>query len=252
MRAISVSLGLMTVMVLTSAIVVWSVNHPIPSPHVAAPHSAAAIKKRVTPVPIVKPEPAPQMSHADQAMHAIVSSREAYQLAQIGLECEPVLGLYTKLGLKDPQRFEACAKYLTEPLPDWRYWQAKALEGRDLLARLHIEQEAWLTTHDKEHWRELNETMKEARRSGDAEVLFMLAQAWLNPEIGGRDPTAGLALLIEACGTLGCSLDDPRFGKGCVDTGACASGMTLLDQMEQAYGAKAMQAAVALNEEKQN
>jgi hypothetical protein len=211
--------------------VLWRAAPP-PQPAPVAPMAPTEFR-RVPPAAAAAPRHAPArdpLPTPRQDAHA------AYRLAQEGRACSAALGLYRILGTQT-EGFDKCAKYLNgEPLPDWRYWRERALAEGDLLARLGQQGQA------------LADAVEDARDSSDPEVQFTLAWVLLR-ERNGHDPTQPLALMIRACTALGCAVEDPRYGMGCLDNGTCASGTTVLDQMEQMFGAGAMQAATAMIEE---
>ena len=188
----------------------------------------------VQPAPAPAPAPAPPAAPTKPPAPAVQAkdAHATYRRAEEAKACSGALGVYKATGVQMGP-FDRCAQYLDgEPLPDWRALQAQALAQGDLLARLNFQQ-----------GQALRDAMVDARESADPEVQFVLA--WrLMGESHGTVPTEALALLVRACAGLnGCPVEDPRFGMGCLDRGTCASGMTVLDQMEQMFGAGVMQAA---------
>ena len=240
MTTLRKTVGLGLVLIAAAGVIVLRSSPQQSPPLFAAP--APTVMTTATPVaPVITaatPKPAPQQ--VDEA-------REAYKLSLIAKDCKYVMWMYEKEGQQDPKLWDQCKRYLTEPLPDWKLLEVKALEGRDLLARVQIESVDYLTMGNKESYEQLVETIKEVRASNDAEAQLALAFMMMNPEIGGPDITAAMAMMIKACSVDGCPIEATPHGRDCLANGQCASGTSMLDYYGDVVGPGIMQAAAELN-----
>jgi hypothetical protein len=169
--------------------------------------------------------------HLASQPHGLEQSRAKFR--REALRCEKLFG-------EDP-----LAEYdLPEEARDFRYWSSLAVASKDPVA---IMGRAFQTvanrpaTRDAEQDRVFREALladiRVAVSSRDAAALFKVGGLLAYPSVGAS-PEPGYAWQVAACAAgYDCSLANPDWGFGCVESGACLAGETWLDTLQRDLGA---------------
>lgn len=162
----------------------------------------------------------PVVNEIDKLAH-VGDARAQWKLADRMRECSGLLALDAK-GVHS-QEAEKC-KTDGVPTGDWQALQEKAIAAKDPVALL-------LNSYQLEDSAKFEEAAEIAARSNDPEAQILLGHLLL---VQGDDPVDAIAWMIVGCGD--CTMDDPRLGIPCAESGACASGIRFVDYLAAQYG----------------